>query len=160
MRASDIMDESRICSTWACVDTPKCQDGSQTASSRPNMFQTYQNQDSIQERSYKYHNGILQNYRIHTINTITTIHHHHYINTLFLQNTIHLQISVTIEYQYTIIDRMLYTQNYTKILPSGKLTQLLKLTIEIVDFRIEHGDFVIFHSYATNYQKVNPIKSH
>ena len=31
-------------------------------------------------------------------------------------------------------------------LPSGKRTQLLKMTIEIVDFPIKHGDF---HSYVS-----------
>ena len=28
-----------------------------------------------------------------------------------------------------------------KLLPSGKLTELLKMAIEIVDFPIKHGDF-------------------
>ena len=40
-------------------------------------------------------------------------------------------------------------------LPSGKLTQLVKIAIEIVDFAIEHGGS--FHSYVANYQRVFPF---
>ena len=37
-------------------------------------------------------------------------------------------------------------------LPSGNLTQLLKMTIEIVDFPIENGGS--FHIYVKVYQRV------
>ena len=39
-------------------------------------------------------------------------------------------------------------------LPSGKLTQLWNMTIEIVDF--PSYNMVIFHSYVSHYERVQP----
>ena len=44
------------------------------------------------------------------------------------------------------------------MIPSGNLTKLLKIAIEIVSCPIKSSES--FHSYVSQYQGINPIKNH
>ena len=49
--------------------------------------------------------------------------------------------------------------NYQRV-PSGNLTWLLKMAIEIVSFPFSHSKWWFFHSFLYVYQRVSAIKSH